>query len=481
MPAGKRTQSNAMLYTLITFVGLFIVSTVLAIIYYIKFEEQRTKALTAQDKLKEIASSTELRKIGKIVGTKQARKSILGTMVDYLDETVYSIIGGIPEETSAEVKVDTANRKIKELSEMLAQKYPDIVTNDPNTLGLIQITEKLKTNLDEATDTNVALRKQLKQLQNRFDDAMAAGFEKEQILLAEKEQYRQEIDDIKKSYNDLKVLTQQTSKQQVQTLMAQLDEERAGRKQLNQQLLKTQAELKIAENKIKRTQKKLHAIVPPPDSEIMAFKPDGKIILIDDQTKIVHLNVGSDDHIYRGLTFSVYDKNVPIPKDGKGKAEIEVFNVGKNISAARITHSKKRRPIVLNDIIANLIWDSDKINVFVVEGKFDLDGNGETDYDGDEKIKAIIEKWGGRVDEMVSIETDFLVLGKTPKVYKKPTFATLEIDPMAMEKYEDSLQELEHYKKIESRAQTLSVPVFNAERFLHFIGYKKQSSRPGAF
>jgi len=51
MPPGKRRQSNAMLYTLITFVGLFIVATTVAVIYYVKAEELRTTTEEAQDGL----------------------------------------------------------------------------------------------------------------------------------------------------------------------------------------------------------------------------------------------------------------------------------------------------------------------------------------------------------------------------------------------------------------------------------------------
>ena len=43
MPARRRKQSNAMLYTLITFVGLFIVATTIAVIYYVKAEEYKGK------------------------------------------------------------------------------------------------------------------------------------------------------------------------------------------------------------------------------------------------------------------------------------------------------------------------------------------------------------------------------------------------------------------------------------------------------
>jgi len=482
MPAGKRPETNNLLYTLIIFVGLFIIAVVAAIVFYIKFEEQRTIATTSRSKLEEMSTASEQRKgLGNIVGTIPRGKSGLGTMVDYLDEMVSLIIGGLPEDASAEVKVGTANRDAKETLELLAQEYPDTIGNAALADGLVRTIQKLKMKLDNTTGAELAAQEQLKELQERFGDAMAIGLGKEQTLLAEKERYQQQVNDIKQDYNELKALTKQTTKQQVQILSAQLDEEKANRKELTQELLKIQAEFKMAQDRMKRIQEELQQLVPPPDSEVAAFKSDGKIILIDDRAKLVHLNIGSDDHVYRGLTFSVYDKGMPIPKAGKGKGEIEVFNVGKSISAARVVRSEIKRPIVLDDIVANLIWDSDKTNVFVVAGEFDLDGDGDIDYGAVDKIKALIKEWGGRVNEAVSIGTDFLVLGEIPEVLRRPTFEQMEIDPMAMEKYEASLQKLAHYNEVKNGAQTLWIPVFNYERFLYFIGYKTQSSRPGAF
>ena len=595
-----------MLYTVVVFVGLFIVSTTVAVIYYLQAEKYRTEASNLQNQMDDLATTSELRNIGAVVGTKQPRKSRLGTMVDYLDQTVSLVVGGLPEDTSAEVKVDKANRETKETLALLSRqhttpenittevpdneivnllveqqfetltekfdetmkaelpveqiqqiwestiaqmgpfkrqaglrteeqmdveitsvtcefeqgyldiqiayndenriaglfiiptpsdvlesyqqtpslettKQPYIKIDDPNTIGLIRAIKKLMTKLDNTTNTALVLQEQFEQMKKQFDDAMQETIEKEKTLLAEKEKYQQQVNEIKQDYNNLKTLTQQTANQQVNMLMTQLEEERTARKRLNQQLLKTEAELAIAEERMKRAQEKLHELVPPPDSEIAAYQPDGKIILIDKSAKIVHINLGSEDHVYRGLTFSVYDKNMPIPKDGEGKAEIEVFNAGKNISAARIIRSSVKNPIILDDIIANLIWDSEKTNVFVVAGEFDLDNDGAADYQGAEKIKALIEKWGGKVVDNISINTDFLVLGTTPTVLERPTFEQMEVDPMAMEKYEASLQRLEFYNDVQNRAQLFSIPIFNTERFLYFIGYKTQSVRPGAF
>jgi len=172
---------------------------------------------------------------------------------------------------------------------------------------------------------------------------------------------------------------------------------------------------------------------------------------------------------------------MPIPKEGKGKAEIEVFDVRKNVSAARITRSEIKRPIVVDDIVANLIWDSDKTNRFVVTGEFDLNSDGDFDYDAVDKIKSLIKGWGGEVADAVSIDTDFLVLGRPPQVRGKPTLEEMEVDPMAMEKHEASLQKLAHYNQVKSQAQALSIPIFNTERFLHFVGYKSQAGREGSF
>jgi len=301
------------------------------------------------------------------------------------------------------------------------------------------------------------------------------------MLLAEKEGYRRQVDSIKKDYNDLETLLEKTSEERVQALMAQRNEERANSEQEHQEKLQIQAQLEMTQDKMKSLQDELHKIVPLPDGEVVAHKSDGKIILVDNPSKVVHLDIGRDDRVYPGLTLSVYDKNMPIPKDGKGKAEIEVFSVEKNISAARIIKSEIKRPIILDDIVANLIWDSDKTNVFVIEGDFDLDGDGKIDKDAADKIKSLIGKWGGKVANAISIETDFLVLGRPPSILIRPTVTELEMDPMAMERYEASRQKRALYGEVQNQAKALLIPVFNYERFLFFIGYKTQSGTAGAF
>jgi hypothetical protein len=467
-----------MLYTLITFVGLFIATTTVAVIYYVKAEEYRTAEADLQREIDNLATDRERQALGTIVGTKQPGKTYLGTMVDYFDKTVALVAGGVAEPTSVEVKVNNSNTEFTNVLE-LAKEH--ITIGDPNTTGLIQIVRGLKTELDKTINAKLETQNQLDDLQARFEKADKANFEKEQTLLAEKDKLQQQVADIEQKYNELSALLEQTTGEQVKTLRDQLQQAGDDMKALNDDLLKIREELKVAQDDLKSEKDKLSKIEPGPDREVLAYEPDGQIILIDDQAQVVHLNIGIDDHVYQGLRLTVYDRGTSIPEDGKGKAEIEVFDVAKTYSAARITQSELKKPILQGDLVANLIWDTDRTNVFVIAGDFDLDNDGVLDYNGEEKIKTLIEKWGGKVADAISIDTDFLVLGKQPQVLQKPTLDEFDVDPRAMDVYNASLQRLNRYNGLRDQAQTLWIPVFTYERFLYFIGYKGHIGQAGAF
>jgi len=480
MPPRKRQQSNAMLYTLIAFVGLFIAAATAAIIYYVKAEDYRTKEEALRAKISDIATATQQTSFGALVGTRQRPETWIGTMIDNFDAAIALVTGAAPRDTHMQGKLRAAGAKVQEAF-LLVQDYIDLTNADPNNTGLTTIIADLKAALDNAMTAQTALDNQLKQLQQRYDDAMAATLQKEELLQAEKDILQQEVNANTEDYKKLRALLEQITNQQVKNALAQLDQEKANREQINQELLKTQAQLTLTEGKMKRAQDEVAMTKPPPDSNAPAMIADGKIIIADIHTNIVHINKGSNDRVYRGLTFVVYDKNAPFPKDGKGKAEIEVFDVQKTISAARIISPDNRRPILAGDPIANLIWDSDKKNVFVIAGDFDLDNKGGPDDDAIMKMTALIEKWGARVDDAVSVDTDFILLGNRPQVLKKPTFEQIEIDPQAMEKFEASQRRRDDYNNIRAQAQNLWIPTFAYDRFLYFTGYKQQSANAGAF
>ncbi|MEJ2647423.1 MAG: hypothetical protein P8016_03305 [Sedimentisphaerales bacterium] len=134
-----------------------------------------------------------------------------------------------------------------------------------------------------------------------------------------------------------------------------------------------------------------------------------------------------------------------------------------------------------DDLAANLIWDKQKSNEFVIAGEFDLNDDGNYDFDAIPKIKGTIERWGGKVADKISIDTDFVILGQPPKVGEKPSLDEKEIDPMALQRYQSAVDKLNRYNDIANRAQTLWIPVFTFEKFINLIGYSSKIGQAGTF
>ena len=234
MPARRRKQSNAMLYTLITFVGLFIVATTIAVIYYVDAEDKKTRLADIQNQIDDLADSRERNALGTIVGTKASRKSWLGTMVGHLDGTTSLIVGGVSETTSAEAKMNDVNTKVGNALKS-AQEHIDIA--DANTIGLVQIIGDLTAELDNTIKAKLATQKQLNDLEQKFANANKANSEKEQVLQSEKNKLQEQVNQIQADYNELQARLEQSTEQQIDTVRKQIDQANANLKSLNEELL----------------------------------------------------------------------------------------------------------------------------------------------------------------------------------------------------------------------------------------------------
>lgn len=468
--AQARTQSNAMLYALITFVALFVVGVVCAVIFYVKSEEYRTQLDSSKSDLQKVASLQEQRDLGKIVGKVNEGKSYLGTMSEQFDK-LYSIITGVAPaaDLSADAKLNDITMQINKMTEMLGQSASPAV--GPEGIALIKLVSDLKTKMDDSQARLNSLTAQYQQLQEQFNaDKQEAAF-KEQQLVAQVQSYQQNANDIQAKYDELQKQMARSADEQIQAVNKRLEEEQNKLKQKQMELTDTETKLAQANKSLREALSRLEAIRPRPDKEVAAYQPDAGILRVDLQNNMVYLDAGSDDHVYRGLTFAVFDRNAPIPESGEGKAEIEVFQVEPKVSVARIVRGNKKNPIVKEDLVANLIWDSKSSNKFVVLGDFDFDGDGRVDADGSQRIREMIERWGGVVENDVTIETDFVIVGLEPMPMARPDQAEADLDPGLMEKYEASLTAKDTYNATLQRAKELSAPVFNQKRFFYLIGY----------
>jgi YD repeat-containing protein len=553
MPPGKRRQSNAMLYTLITFVALFLIATTVAVIYYVKAEELRTKRAEAQDNLNKMASVDEVRRIGEIVGDRAPGKSYLGTTIDYLDEVVGLVTGRPVQATTAQVKASSVSSAMRPLLAR-AQTYIDMpgsnpadanapgeTTPEPNQVVITTVMTRLLNTLDETTKDRDNQKELLASLQHQYDNDTAAWGKTKEDLNASVDEFRQNLDARIAEYDQLTSDANQASEEVKQMYDAQGKVQSNRIAELASELGRTQHELDLAQERLKDALAQVNKVRPTPDRRVVAQQPDGKVILVDEAAGIIHINLGSTDHVYPGLTFSVYDGSSGIPSDGVGKAEVEVFSIDTKTSTARILppvdyeramvdlyktfadanattlgnimavvdapldertvafeeiakgspeklrvltqlaiaaqQRRNRSPIAVNDTVANLIWDKGAAHQFVIAGDFDLNADGKPDDDAIERIGALIEKWGGVVSETVTAKTDYVVLGDAPKVPADPTLA----DPTSVGRYETAQRRLDRYEQVRRQADSLYIPVFSYERFLYFAGYKVESAQPGAF
>jgi len=479
MPAGKQSQSSAMLYTLIAFVSISIIATVCAVYFYVKAEDYKTQHSAAQVALLKFATDTEQAQIARIVGRPLQGKSSIGTMSSLLHELVAAITGTAVEDSPATVKANDAKVRINETVEMLAAA--DLISRTQG-VNLLQTIQHLKGQLDSLNASQAMLAQRHLKLQEDFDAAQEESRSTEQRLIADKDSFQALAEDVQAKHDELRRMMDKSAEDQVRLCMDRLEKEQARLKERGQELLATQDKLKYTQKSLDLALQKLDAIKGPGvDIGLAAYKADARIVRIDEQAKVVYLDIGSRDRVYRGLTFSVYDRNADIPEDGKGKAEIEVFQVSENVSAAKINYSTIKNPVTSQDIVANLIWDSQISNRFVVVGDFDFNADGFIDDDGRDRIVQLIQRWGGRVVKEVSIETDFVVLGTKPSARPRPSAEEIQMDPTVEQKYEASLQMVLAYDDAFSRAANLSVPVINHERFMHMIGYRTLADKSMPF
>ncbi len=471
MAARQASQGNAMLYALVTFVALFIIATVFAVVYYVKSEEFRTQAELAKEDLKSIANPSERGALARIVGKPTQGKTYLGTMQEVVDDLYKFILGQQPADNlPATVKFNEISMKIDTLNK-------DILAEDvnpalgPNGVALLKTIEEMKSKLDNARAEIVQLAQINEDFQTDLEDATNREEQKRENFLAELNQFQSEVDQIRGSFDALKGTMDTANAEQVNTFQEKLDTEQANLRQKQLDLQTTEKKLDESDTLLHDALTKLEAIKPKPDKEVQAHQPDAQIVRIDSQNGIVYLDAGVKDHVYRGLTFAIYDRNKPIPEDGESKAEIEVFQVAERVSAARIVKSDTKDPVVKNDIVANLIWDRNMPNRFVVAGEFDFNNDGRIDADGAQRIAELIERWGGIVADNITVDTDFLIVGIEPVSKRRPSQQELDLDPMAQQRYEISVKKIGDYNQLLDKAASLGIPVFNQKRFLFLIGY----------
>jgi len=455
MAAGKSSQTNTSLIALVVFIVLFLISAVLAGLFYTKFEDQKAlKASADQASRKSLADKQEIS--------------------GYLDEMVQTVTGQL-QDVTAEAKVNGAKIMINDAVEALGDDATAIFGQ--KGFDLLHTIADLKEKLEASRELSSVLQGQIDELHEDLDITLKEFEEDMNNRLAEVDKAAQERDAVLEQYNALKEMMDKSVDEQIAAWEKKFDIAESNRKQQNIEIVRLNDKLLEVTVQLSEAVEKLESYKSNPDNEVLAFETDAKVFSTDLQSGLIYLDIGLKDHAFVGLTFSVYDQNAPISKDGKSKAEIEIFRVEQNSSVAKVVTSSIKNPVIEGDLAVNMAWNKKMSNSFMVIGQFDFNGDGFPDRDGRKKVTNLIDQWRGRVVDKLTIDTDFLIVGQEPEFVEKPSRATIDSNPEAEEKYEKYLAKSEAYENILARAEVFSVPVFSRDRFIKLVGYETTASK----
>jgi hypothetical protein len=340
-----------------------------------------------------------------------------------------------------------------------------------NLLGVIAERDSsiraLNTKLEQADkDRQAALNNQAneaartKQLQEGHQKTLAA-------MNAEIERYKAEVDRYRDEVNEAKnFMSSEVERHRDTGASTELA--------LNQKI-------RALENETLQLKDQLAKLRGQKSNEILRGRPeetlvDANIISIDPGANTVTLDRGRRDKIVLGMQFAVYNNSSSIRPgpDGEypaGKAAVEIINIGDASSTARVISETRGNPIVRGDVVANAIYDPNKVYTFLVYGNFDANGDGIATQHEAEDIKAVISAWGGNTTNELSGDVDFLVLGQRPQLPPRPVVDSPL--PVVLE-YQRIDQMANRYDELFQQATSTSIPVLNENRLYTLIG-----GRPG--
>lgn len=352
--------------------------------------------------------------------------------------------------------------------------------NIPKTGGTINIIRALA---DKAQGDATALAKARADVAKANQDLQAA-VASHQAEIAKRDQAVQEAQAAsQKAIADAAQAIAEKDKQ-VQDLSKQVVD-------ANQALSNFQAQSQVNEQTLNRAIETGKKTIEKLTGQLSKFKPSAKDSIVRNvdaritqiaPDNICYIDLGYGNHISPGLTFEVYDRFEGIPKMGdsdselpKGKASIEVINVGQNSSQCRVTRMATGQTLTQGDVCANLVYDRNTKLKFYVYGKFDMDNNGVATDAEAEVIKNLITRWGGQIVDKLGTEVDFVVMGKEPQV---PTYSAEELQqPIPAAKAAEAKAALDAYNKVRDEAVGLHLPIMNQTSFLYYTGYFDASKR----
>ena len=437
-----RARSAPPSYSLVLFVILWAISTVLAVLFYYNGAK----------------AGDELDKAKKDLANHSTQAAAAQSQIDSLKKA----IGASADAPVSEITAPGNG--------LVAQAL--VRAGLPATGNLMDGFNTLSTKYRAEADRTRSLTSNLKSLHDQvdsdkknYDSAVTSANQSSQTFqgqlatstgaTATAEQARQQaIGDYEKKLSDMRDQMEADRRQNV------LQNE-----QLKEQVATKDARLTQLSEEIEK--------IRPTSTTNVGREAAGKIVRAATGSGEVYISLGRRDHVTPGLTFAVYDPQTGVrfdtDDDASGKGSIEVLEAGDNESLCRVTQTVKGQAIQSGDLIANPVYQHDKNRQFhfVVVGDFDLDGDGVATPGERDRLVSMIKAWGGVIDDKISTQSDFLVAGTRPA---SPVVSSGD-QSTAGSVADERIKKQQAYDDTISEAKRSTVPILNANRFLAMIGY----------
>lgn len=452
-------QRSSPPYLTILFVFLFFIATALAGWFYSEWRDAETGIASLSDSIRSLATKRELN--SETMVTLKARASgesrtVFDQYGQDVDQLIEAIVGSA---AAADMDPAGALDRAKQLNA---------------ATGLADLATRLRTEVKDGAQRETDLQTLLDQTAARVAKAMRDAGDTQRTLSEQLGRNREDLAALQATFDTLST--------SFQSNVAEANTDWENRvKALQADLAKTNAEiirLTVANGDLAE---ELRILKGPKPGTGTGAKPDiqadGEILEVlnmGDHT-VVYINIGREDRVRTGLTFTIYSKRTGVSADARDKGSIVVKSVSAGTAECRVLRAETGDPVVVGDLISNLAFSSMGRPVFVVQGRFDLDGDGEADAQGNATVKAMIERFGGNVAEQITVDTDYVVMGMEPRRMAPPDTDAPATDVALFEQNEQMIQQ---YREMVNRGIALNKPILNTNQLLSYIGFAPEVLDP---
>ncbi|MFO0945994.1 MAG: hypothetical protein U1D30_08615 [Planctomycetota bacterium] len=437
---------------LVIFAVLFVVSSVVAYIFFDKVDQLEQQANEARTK--QAASDRAANE------SKTAYEDLRGKVAGKEGDTHETIMGLVKADLeSAASKLNEQRRQAKPIYDNYTSALTYLHTE------LTQSDARVKT-LEE---TNAKLEEELKSVKSKYDTEVATARQatdtKTQELLArEKElvdinsEQEGRITDLTRRYGQLR-----DQNEQYRNDIEGMKKTHGRAIADTQRIIEQYRDKEILSNQIKFS------------------GSDGEVVQLEQDGKQAYVNIGSDDGVQSGLTFGVYGKDVGGNPYEMPKASLEIVRIlGPHRSLGRVTGEKPENAVLPGDLLYNPIWNMGNRESIAFVGLMYLDDDKNEDS---EKFKQLVESLGAKVDAFadiknektvgkITVDTGWLVVGDIPEDADKE-----ELDP----KMARVIAFLRGAKRdLFQQARDNGVRLINVRNFMTYMGHNKPDNRVGS-